>query len=84
MGKPTKQMSNHTEFTPPKLAVDGSTDNEWSKCTQTKRNDDKPWWRVDMKDEFVLFKVKLYNRNCEGDCGKCMYTTTAWKTVHFN
>ncbi|XP_064626706.1 receptor-type tyrosine-protein phosphatase alpha-like isoform X2 [Lineus longissimus] len=75
---PTKQKSTLADFTPSSAAVDGSTSTTWTSCTQTKADDDIPWWRVDMGREFVLFKVMLYNRNCAGKCGQTLQNFIIW------
>ncbi len=64
-GKPTKQSSTGFGGVPSR-AVDGNKNNQWGgrSCTHTNK-DRKPWWRVDLKMEEQVKKVKLTNR---GDC----------------
>jgi len=67
-GRPTEQSS--IEFGAfSGRAVDGRTDGEFShgSCTHTKE-DDSPWWRVDLGKTMNIQSVEIFNRaDCCGD-----------------
>ncbi|XP_071793021.1 uncharacterized protein [Asterias amurensis] len=67
IGKPTEQSSYYDYRYSPDKAADGNLDTNLSPefiCTHTKEEDD-PWWIVDLEDEHCISKVVLLNR---GDC----------------
>ena len=53
----------------PSRAVDGNTDGYYYKGSVTHTyNSDKPWWRVDLGNDYQINSVKLFNRvGCCGD-----------------
>jgi len=66
-GKPTAQSSNYsTRMGLSNRAVDGNTNASWggNSVTHT-RTENKPWWQVDLQDNFAIDVVKVYNRQ---DC----------------
>ncbi|XP_071793024.1 uncharacterized protein [Asterias amurensis] len=67
IGKPTKQSSLLGNKYSPVTAADGNEDTKLSPehiCTHTKE-EDNPWWMVDLQDKRCISKVVLLNR---GDC----------------
>ena len=65
--KPTVQSSTPSSyFGASSHAVDGNSNNQYygMSCTRTKE-EQNPWWRVDLGRETEVFEVKVVNR---GDC----------------
>ncbi|XP_071793344.1 uncharacterized protein [Asterias amurensis] len=67
IGKPTEQSSYYDNRYSPDKAADGNLDAKVAPgftCSITKEDDD-PWWLVDLEKEHCISKVVLLNR---GDC----------------
>jgi hypothetical protein len=68
LGKPTAQSSTIHDGAASR-AVDGNTNGKYAdgSCTHTQAGGDE-WWRVDLKYEYEIESVSLYNRvDCCGD-----------------
>jgi hypothetical protein len=68
--KPAKQSSTYSGMNPASVCVDGARTGIYCH-TNLQRN---PWWQVDLRSNFTLGEVVVYNR---ADCGERSRTITA-------